>query len=201
MDKDYLNGIVCTEDNVYFRENKNLGVDNMATMFIKVTQALTGDNYFIGRWCVAKGYPQEEEDEDFKLCICNHVIKKVYYIQHKRTGIIAAVGSDCVEKVDEGLYKKITKDLCDVCEDEPLDKRTREGREGKCSKCYLFWYYGKKKCSLKKHMGKRYSEIIKEDPNYCIWVVNTLKKLDPKIREFIKKSLNLVKNPHTKIWS
>jgi hypothetical protein len=138
MDQNYLNGIVCTEDNVYFRENKNLGIDNMATMFIKVTQALTEDNYFAGRWCVAKGYPQGEkdEDEDIKLCICNHEIDYIHYIQHKRTGIIAAVGSDCVKKVDKNLYKKITKDLCNICEDEPLDKRTIEGREGKCIKCY-----------------------------------------------------------------
>ena len=189
MDQNYLNGIVCTEDNVYFRENKNLGIDNMATMFIKVTQALTGDNYFAGRWCVAKGYPQEEKDEDIKLCICNHKIHNVYYIQHKRTGIIAAVGSECIKKVDEELHKKITKDLCDICDDEPLDKRTIEGREGKCSKCYPSWYYGKKKCNFGQYKGQRYSEILKQDPNYCLWVVHKLTRLDPMLLRYLRTSL------------
>lgn len=194
--EDYLKGIVCTEDNVYFRENKNLGIDNMATMFIKVTQALTGDEYFKGRWSIAKGYHEDGVDTTgINLCICNHDIINVYFIQHKRTGIIAAVGSECIKKVDQELHKKITKDLCDICEDEPLDKRTIEGREGKCSKCYPSWYYGKKKCHFGKYKGQRYSEILKTDPNYCLWVINNLKGLNPDVRKYLKTSLKSPYNP------
>jgi hypothetical protein len=195
----YLYGIVMSSDGVYFRETKNTGVENMATMFIRVTQALTGDDYFEGKWDIAFDYPQGEVCDGINFCICNHEIYNVHYIKHKRTGIIVAVGCDCVEKSDEKLYKKITKELCDICENEPLDKRTKEGKESKCKRCYLFWI-GRYKCLFPKHKGKTYSQLLREDPNYGIWLVNNIKDLETGIKQLIIKTKGLKFDPEANRW-
>jgi hypothetical protein len=197
--KDDLFGIVMSQDGVYFRQVKNLGTENMATMFINVTKALTDDYYFEGKWDRARDYPQGCSSEGIYLCICNHDIENVFFIKHKETGIVAAVGCECVKKVDTKLHSKLTKELCDICEDEPIDKRKKEGKEGKCLRCYLFWI-GRYKCLFPKHKGKTYSQLLREDPNYGIWLVNKMKDLEPGIKQLIIKTIKLKFDPEANRW-
>jgi hypothetical protein len=198
--KDDLFGIVMSHDGVYFRQVKNLGTENMATMFINVTKALTDDYYFEGKWDRARDYPQGYSSEGINLCICNHDIENVFFIKHKETGIIAAVGCECVKKVDTKLHSKLTKELCDICEDEPIDKRKKEGKEGKCLRCYLFWS-GRYKCKFPKYKDQPYRIVMRNDPKYCVYLVNKIEGLDQSIKKLIIKTLNLTQDLHTKIWS
>jgi len=125
-----MEGVCFTDDRTYVREYYISG-ENMKKTFNQCLYAITGEEFNPKDW--TNGTRDINDDDDDHYCICGHKIHKLYYIQYIPTGIQVQVGKDCVEKIDEKLYKRITSDkFCLEC-DEPIGKQSKIHKQGFCS--------------------------------------------------------------------
>ena len=108
------------------------------------------DHYYEFLWVIENITKEEFDEKNWKVdnqsfdydygggeshCICCHVIHNSFTITHIPTNNSFEVGSKCVKKVSNELYRRITtkKDLCKTCREPKVDKRTNIGKKGYCS--------------------------------------------------------------------
>lgn len=146
------------EDQIYIREYSS--GENMKKTFNQCLHAITGREFNPKDW--TNGTCDIDDVDDDHYCICGHKIHKLYYIKYIPTGIQVQVGKDCVEKIDEKLYKRITSDnFCILC-DEPIGKKLKVHKKGFCTdtckqaNCVGNWVF---------YFGNKYSKRIREDQN------------------------------------
>jgi hypothetical protein len=115
---------------------------NMKMEFLYIIKNIVKEKFNPDNWDSADDFTQgSREDEENNVCICTHEIYNLYYIKHINSGYIFKVGSECVKKIDNKLYIKITKDKCKIknCEVRLTNKKNKYQKNGYCSEhCYLF---------------------------------------------------------------
>ena len=139
-------------------------------------------------------------------CICGHNIKYLFYITHIPTVTTFKVGSICVLKISDELYQKSQKLI--------NDKKKLENGNSVCEKCNIILrknakiYYDNDdkynlcygcskildvrrwKCLKPKYKNILYKDLIKIDPNYCIFLIEK-ELINKKIIDYILLKLNL----------
>jgi hypothetical protein len=163
-------------------------------LFNKVLFEITGETFNSNNW--RKGDDEIlvncMDDIQKTYCICCHEIGTLYFIKHRKKDIQIGVGSECVKKIDVELAKQLTHELCSICNEKPLDLRTKLGKAGFCDyNCQHLNRIGNWDCKFKKHKGKSYNEIFEKDVGYLEWLYLNVEKLHPRIIEWIKVKLRI----------
>lgn len=104
----------------------------MQKEFLDVLHDITGDKEIKDKY-KASEQTSSCEEEDNQKCICSHSINHLHYIQHIKTGIIIQVGSSCIHKVDQKLYKALINGVCKVCKEAIESMRKNVNKNGFCS--------------------------------------------------------------------
>jgi len=118
--------------NVFVRKAEmGLLTKNMGTEFIAMINDMGLDLKRMEQ--IGDCFTFEEDGIEFH-CICSHVIRNGYIIGDDHGNKIL-VGSDCVEKVNPELYKKLKSEhRCIVCRDKIIgDRRKQPYRSDFCS--------------------------------------------------------------------
>lgn len=138
---------------------------NKRKEFIWVIEDITETPFNESEWT------GREIESDISMCICSQAVCHTYSIHHLPTGQNFLVGSQCVQKISPTLATIITHDKCKKCSSPVLDKRTKFGKLGFCSrKCMYIVPFGK-------HKGKTIDELPR---SYMAWMNKTLGEMEMK---------------------
>lgn len=148
----------------------------------------------------------EERSEDQHKCLCDHDIYYLMYIQRKTGGNILVVGNCCIKKFFP--KEKNTNRLCIRCDKfykgtkyfeckecrETIKKihtervnSVKQGIQEYKNKVNQLKYVGNWKVLFTKYKDKdiTYKELIEGDKNYCRFLVDNIKDLNEKIKDYI----------------
>src|SRR3989338_7662688 len=81
-------------------------------------------------------------------CLCGKDLHKLFTIKHKDTNKEYIIGSDCIERLNKQLKKKV--DAIEYCKTHT--------------------------CNFDKHKGKKWSDVLAQDRQYVGWLVKYAKK-------------------------
>lgn len=138
---------------------------NKQNEFLWIIEKLTGTPFNETEW---NGI---ETISDISMCICSQEISHVYLIKHIPSNKQFLVGSQCVKKISTKLAGIITHDKCKKCSEPVMDKRTKYGKLGFCSReCMYLVPFGK-------HKGKTIDELPR---SYISWMNKTLQEMELK---------------------
>jgi len=156
-----LRNILQIEGGIISRIPKVTEVSAKKREFLRVIEGVTREEFTEDHWTDESAAEQRDDeldgDESNDVCICSKHIHHLYYIQHISSGQVFKVGSECVRKISEILYKKLTKDKCKRCKEPVPDKRRKFHKDGYCGKaCYLVDGF---KITFGQHRGKKMSEL------------------------------------------
>jgi hypothetical protein len=173
------------EDGIYIRHENDTG-DNMKKTFNQCLYTITGKSFNPFDWTNGNGY---DTDDDNNYCICGHVIHNLYFIKYKPTGVQVQVGCECVKKIDENLYKRITsKNFCLAC-DEPIGKKLKYHKQGFCNDTCKRIYNVSDLCfDFGKYKGLTYNDVLEKHPDYLKFVYD---KVDRPYMFIIKRWIEI----------
>jgi hypothetical protein len=158
----------------------------MKKTFNQCLYAISGESFNPNNWTDGDGYDNSNDDTNY--CICGHVIHNLYFIKYKPTGVQVQVGSDCVKKIDEKLYKRITSEnFCLLC-NEPIGKKLKIHKKGFCSDtCKKNNPIGTWICYFPRYKDEHltYNEVFKKDSQYLEHLLNNVDNLHHCIKNWL----------------
>jgi len=173
----------------WFRNEKAGG--NYREVFNKTVNNLVYEPFLPNNWKACKE-TEYIDDDDIKYCICGHDVKVLHFIEHRHKGVVIGVGSSCIGKIDKKLWKQLTKELCSMCNERPLDQRTKLGKAGFCDyNCQYLNRIGTWECKFKKYKGETYNEIFEKNIGYLEWLYENIADLHPRIVEWLEVKLQV----------
>jgi hypothetical protein len=201
---DIMKGVSYNGD-YWYRHDKAGG--HYSEVFNKTVNNLVYEPFLPNNWKACKETENIDDEEDIKYCICGHDVKVLHFIEHRHKGVVIGVGSSCIGKIDKKLWKQLTKELCSMCNERPLDLRTKLGKEGFCDyNCQYLNKIGTWECKFKKYKGQTYNEIFEKNIGYLEWLYENIDNLHPRIVEWIQVRLQIqvcqaCKGSGTAYWS
>ena len=147
--------------------------------FLWVLETLTKTKFDASEWENSEQSFDYGNDTNGTMCICTKAITNDYTIIHKPTQMCFEVGCDCVRKIDDDLYLKLTKTECLYCDNPVLDRRTKKGKLGLCNNCVPIAVF-----RFGKYKGTPVTEVPK---SYCVWAYHSEYNFSDELKNSIEQ--------------